>query len=80
MWYTVIYTYENGISKLYVNGVLVNTLNCTAVFTPNNQELYIGKHGDPAFPYNFKGVIDEIRIYKKALCEGEVKQLNILKD
>lgn len=80
IWYNVVYTYAEGQSKLYVNGILVKTHNATADFTPNNQELYIGKHGDPAFPYLFNGVIDEIRIYKKALCEAEVKLLNNLKD
>ncbi|HKH62955.1 MAG TPA: LamG domain-containing protein [Flavitalea sp.] len=79
-WYNVVYTYSNGESKLYVNGSLIHSSNTTAVFTPNSQELYIGKHGDPLFPYLFKGIIDEIRIYKKALCEDEVKLLNALKD
>ena len=79
-WYNVIYTYSNGESKLYLNGNLIHSSNTTAVSTPNNQELYIGKHGDPLFPYPFKGIIDEIRIYKKALCEEEVKLLNALTD
>ncbi|MFT3932968.1 MAG: LamG domain-containing protein [Chitinophagaceae bacterium] len=80
IWYTVVYTYGNGQSNLYVNGVLKSTINQTAAFTPNTQELYIGKHGDPQYPYNFKGVIDEIRIYNKALCANAVKQLTNLKD
>jgi hypothetical protein len=63
-----------------VNGVLVNTSNGAANFTPNTQELYIGKHGDPQYPYWFTGVIDELRIYKKALCQGEVNLLTNLKD
>jgi hypothetical protein len=80
-WYTVIFTYEAGTSKLYVNGNLIDTrTGGNPVFTPNTQELYIGKHGDPAFPYLFNGIIDELRIYKKALCDGEVKELNKFKD
>lgn len=79
LWYNVVYTYAEGKSNLYVNGVLIKTTTTTAVFTANTQELYIGKHGDPAYPYLFKGIIDEIRIYKKALCEEEVKLLNKLK-
>lgn len=76
IWYNVIYTYARGEAKLYVNGKLIHTSKTNAVFTPNNQELYIGKHGDPGIPYYFNGIIDEIRIYKKALCEAEVKLLN----
>lgn len=79
-WYNVVYTYANGQSKLYVNGVLIKITNQNAVFTPNSQELYIGKHGDPSFPYFFNGIIDEIRIYEKELCEEEVKLLNALKN
>lgn len=80
IWYNVIFTYENGISKLYLNGVLISTNTGTAIFTPNNHDVFIGRHDDSQFPYWFKGVIDEIRIYKKALCQGQVDQLNKLKD
>lgn len=80
-WYNVIYTYANGTSKLYVNGVLISTqTGGNPVFTPNTQELYIGKHGDPLYPYIFNGIIDELRIYKKELCQGEVDLLNDLKN
>ena len=79
-WYNVIYTHGNGVSKLYVDGKLVKTALANPVFTPNNQEMFIGKHGDPSFPYTFNGVIDEIRIYKKELCDEEVKLLNDLKN
>lgn len=76
IWYNVVYTCGNGISKLYINGVLKTTsASTTTSFTPNTQELYIGEHGDPQYPYSFNGVIDEIRIYNKALCAGAVKQL-----
>ena len=78
-WYNVIFTADSGLSKIYVNGVLKNTYHGHAVFNPNDQELFIGKHGDPIYPYWFKGVIDELRIYNRALCQGEVNQLNNLK-
>jgi len=75
-WYNVVFTYAEGESKIYVNGVLKNTVsNQTAAFTPNTQELFIGRHGDPQYPYSFNGVIDEVRIYNKALCANAVKQL-----
>lgn len=74
-WYNVVYTYADGVADLYVDGVLKKSVAQAAVLTPNDQELYIGKHGDPAYPYSFNGVIDEIRIYNKALCAAAVKQL-----
>ena len=74
-WYNVVYTYADGESRIYVDGVLKNTGFQTVLFTPNDQELYIGKHGDPQYPYYFNGIIDEVRIYNKALCAAAVTQL-----
>jgi len=74
-WYNVIYTYADGVANLYVDGVLRKTVAQPLSFTANDQEMYIGKHGDPSYPYSFNGVIDEIRIYNKALCPAAVKQL-----
>jgi hypothetical protein len=79
-WYNVIYTYDGTTSKIYINGKLKNSAVKSVSSTGNNQDLFIGKHGDPPIPYWFNGVIDEIRIYNKALCEGEIKQLNQLKN
>jgi hypothetical protein len=77
-WYNIIYTYEAGIGKFYINGILVNTMSKPVSFTPNTSDLYIGKHGDPTYPYYFNGVIDEIRIYDRALSSGDIYQLNHL--
>lgn len=79
VWYHVVYTYENGVSKVYVNGELKGRREKVVTFTPNNADLYIGRHIDAQYPYLFNGVVDEIRIYKKVLCYGEVKQLYRLK-
>jgi len=78
IWYNVVYTSSYGQSKIYINGVLKSVSNTTMssiLFTPNSQELYIGKHGDPQYTYLFNGVIDEIRIYNKVLPPRAVKQL-----
>lgn len=79
-WYNVVYTYAQGISKIYVNGQLKATQAKAATFNPNGNELYIGGNNSGQYPYWFNGVIDDIRIYNRALCEGEVKQLNRSKD
>ena len=74
-WYTAVYTYDGHESKIYVNGILVGIQQKTVPFTPNNQDLFIGRHEDDAYPYFFNGVIDEIRIYDRALCECEVTKI-----
>ena len=77
-WISVVYTYENNESKMYIDGVLKRTVTHTAgliTFTPNIQDLFIGKEDDTTYPYWFTGVIDDIRIYNKALCAAAVTQL-----
>lgn len=78
-WYNVVYTYDGLVSKLYMNGVLKGSFTKSAPFTANNHNLFIGKHEDPTYPYYFNGVIDEVRIYNRALPPGAITQLNNLK-
>lgn len=75
-WYRLIYTFNGSVSKLYINGTLVNKVTETAVFTPNTSPLRIGKTGRTDFPYFFNGVIDEIRIYNTGLTATQVSKVN----
>lgn len=78
-WITVVFTYDGAVAKLYVDGKLKQALNQTVPFTPNSFDLFIGRAENPQNPYWFNGVIDEIRIYEKALCEADVQILSRLK-
>ena len=78
-WATIITTYDGLQMKTYINGQLMGTLAKTAVFTDNSNDLFIGKTENPTYPYWFNGVIDEIRIYNRALGTGAVMQLSKLK-
>jgi hypothetical protein len=80
VWMTVVFTYDGTQAKLYVDGKLKQITNGTVPFTPNTFDMLIGRAENPQNPYWFNGVIDEIRIYKKALCEGEVQELNKIKN
>ena len=79
-WMTIVVTFDGQESRIYINGQLKNTVKGTAVFTPNASDLFIGRAESDDYPYWWNGVIDEIRIYKKALCEAAVKQLSGLKN
>jgi hypothetical protein len=79
-WYGLVYTCENGNSKLYINGELKDSRQAAFSFIANPADLFIGKMDNAQYPYWFNGVIDDIRIYNRALCAGEVKQLNRSKD
>jgi len=74
-WYSIAYTYNGTYSKFYVNGILRAQALKTTSFTPSTQDIFIGRNEDPAYPYYFNGLIDEIRIYRKALSAGEVSLL-----
>ena len=81
-WYTVAYTFDGNNSRLYVNGALISSVpkSGAVTFTANTDDLYIGKSNNSVFPYNFNGVIDEIRIYNKAISSSQVGYLNLMKD
>ena len=78
VWYKVAYTFDGDTSKIYINGLLKGVRVKSTFFTANTNDLFIGRHEDPAFPYWFNGVIDEIRIYRRALSQRGITQLNNL--
>jgi Concanavalin A-like lectin/glucanases superfamily len=77
-WANVVFTYNGTVSKVYLNGALLATYTKSVTFTANTQDLYIGKTESSIFPYYFNGIIDEIRIYNKAIPDNRVGILNSL--
>jgi hypothetical protein len=77
-WYNLVFTYDGTVSKLYINGVLVSSVTGTVTFSRNVTYLSIGASGNGNYPSYFNGVIDEIRIYNRALSSDEVTGLNTL--
>jgi len=71
----------NAYVKFVVNGEVIATKSAPASITNSGGTLLIGEHtsGGATSPadgdFHFKGVIDEVRIYKRALSEGEIKAL-----
>jgi hypothetical protein len=75
-WYTIVYTYDGYESRIYVNGALKRIYLGNAGFTPNNFDVRLGALESTEYPYFFNGVMDEIRIYNKALCMEQVTKLS----
>jgi hypothetical protein len=71
-WYVLAYTFDGKRSTFYVNGVAQASGLKTASYTPNSSPLFIGRNEDPSYPYFFNGIIDEIRIYNKALTQQDI--------
>ncbi|MFD2611600.1 LamG-like jellyroll fold domain-containing protein [Paenibacillus gansuensis] len=73
-WYHIAITYEAGMFKLYRNGVLIS--DQPGAFTVNSEEpLYIGCKSSNEPALFFHGVIDDLRLYNRAVSADEVEAL-----
>ncbi|MEI6809785.1 MAG: LamG-like jellyroll fold domain-containing protein [bacterium] len=73
-WNHVCVTYESSRACIYINGAL----DATGAFSQNvpaGTNLEIGHNTLNGENNRYKGIIDEVRIYNRALTENEVKQI-----
>jgi len=68
-WYHVAYTYKQPRLRLFVNGSMDREVSHTGALGINNNPLLIGKYDTNSL---FNGVIDEVRIYNRALSPEEI--------
>jgi PKD repeat protein len=69
-WTHLVVTYDGQYQRLYINGSQVAIQVQNRLIQPSNGALRIG--GNSIFGEYFKGYIDEVRIYNRALTEAEV--------
>lgn len=69
-WSHVAVTYDGSVFKFYLNGSEVASKNLTGIISTSAGQLKIG--GNSVWGEYFKGLIDEVRIYNKALTPGEI--------
>ncbi len=70
-WTHLAVTYDGATQRLYVNGSLVGSRPQTGPTAAGNGALRIG--GNNAFPNEFfRGAVDEVRIYNRALSASEI--------
>jgi large repetitive protein len=78
-WTHLAGTYDNDTMKLYKNGILIKSAFCKGPFIfQDKNPLFIGGNSNNKNHSTvdcFKGSIDEVRIYKRALVENEIKSL-----
>ncbi len=75
-WYTVVFTYDNSVAKLYVNNRLVSTENFGKPILQDSHDISIGNR--EGLDRGFSGQIDEVEIIDHALTEEEVAKRYIL--
>jgi hypothetical protein len=73
-WVKLVTTYDGVQSKIYIDGQLKNAFAGGGAFTQTANDLFIGRHENPSFPFWFNGIIDEVRIYNRALGQGAITQ------
>jgi hypothetical protein len=74
-WRHVVGTYDGTTLRLYVNGSLVRSVALGGAMLVGDGPLRIGGNA-PSLPFGgqfFRGVIDEIRIYNRALTLSEIR-------
>jgi len=72
-WTHIAATYDGSIMKIYVNGELDNQVSRSGTIGSNTLGLQIGVNTDGnTYRRHFKGSIDEVRIYDRALTTDEV--------
>jgi len=69
-WHHLAATYNGSALKLYVDGNLVATPKAATPLSTGAFPLFIG--GNPLWGEFFKGTIDEVRVYNRALTDGEI--------
>jgi|GEM_PF-3663435 len=69
-WTHVVGVYDGSKLKIYIDGNLDNSKSTSATFGTNTEHLYIG---NGIGSYYFHGMIDEVRIYNRALSDEEIR-------
>ena len=75
-WYHLAFTYDSHVLKLYVNGSLVKMQTIGKPRSRNTGNLFLGRRGDGG--YFFNGVLDDVRLYRRALTSAEISDLAAL--
>jgi hypothetical protein len=72
-WYFLVGTYDGTNVQLYIDNQLIQSVPATGLINNYDTPIYFGNN-TTADDF-LKGVIDDIRIYNRALSEGEIKVL-----
>ncbi len=73
-WYHIVGTYDRQYVRVYVNGVGGTPYANTSSINTNTYNVAIGSRPGGG-SYNFNGLIDEVRIYNRALSPTEISAI-----
>ncbi|UCE73608.1 MAG: hypothetical protein JSV56_11365, partial [Methanomassiliicoccales archaeon] len=72
IWYFLACTYDGTIAKLYINGMKVDELPISGDLKYSSNPFRIGTKSNYQRIYDVNGVIDEVRVYNRALNSMEI--------
>jgi hypothetical protein len=75
-YYNVTVYYDGSDMEIYINGELDNFTSFTGLLNTTTYDLTIGQILPNNKNYNFKGIIDDLRIYDYALSVSEIQNLS----
>jgi hypothetical protein len=73
-WHHAVGIYDGFTARLFIDGVLQNSHTCSGTLTTSSNDLELGRDPSNTDRY-FDGLMDQVRIYNKALTEEEVAYL-----
>jgi len=73
-WYHVVMTWDGTTQKLYANGSLSNSKGTSGTSGNPEYDLTVGRRSDASSLF-FNGLIDDARVYNRALSAEEVSKL-----
>lgn len=72
-WHHIAGTYDGEKIKFYIDGVMRDSKEDSGKIAPSTNKLIIGKLSELQPGFFFRGMIDEVKLYNKALSESEIK-------
>ena len=76
-WYHTAVTFDGKVAKLYLDGELIGEAERDGSVTESTQDIFVGSETDgnePNATYAFFGIIDEVRIWRVARTQDEIRE------
>ena len=77
-WTLITYSFENGLAKLFINGIYVTSANNLVIPAIQSSSIEIARNLNQFANYDgdaFAGILDDIGIWNRALTASEIQQL-----
>lgn len=76
-WHHLAWVIQAGLQQLYLDGVAIGSANQTAAisYAGLGSNTFLGTHGNGQAGYRYNGLLDDVRVYTRALTANDVAAL-----